>query len=348
MLKKASIPWNARQLSKMIDNGNVVFDSSVQRGLVWDDKRKSLLIHSMLEEYPIPVMYAAKDESKHYSFLDGKQRSNCIYDYLHDKFKLVDVSDVTMEDETIVDINGKLFSELDEELQDTINSYSLTIHYFEGITDDEVAELFFRINNGKPLSAIEMSRVKAKSLTTIQEIGKHELFNTSLTDKAFERYTHEDIVIKAYIMLTETEPCLDTKAVRPIMENAEFTEENINDLNAVFDMILNVYKFISEDDNKETEKKSKKIAKRIITRTHLLSVVPLINRLLKENTSEDVITEWLRHFFNGTKAPTNYAEYNNRCTSGSGHAESVRIRLEVIEKDYNKFVVSREESLNVQ
>ena len=113
-------------------------------------------------------------------------------------------------------------------------------------------------------------------------------------------------------------------------------------------MILNVYRSISENDNKETEKASKKVAKRILTRTHLLSVVPLINRLLKENTSEDVITEWLRHFFNGTKAPTNYAEYNNRCTSGSGHAESVRIRLEVIEKDYNKFVVSREESLNVQ
>lgn len=73
MLKKANISWNARQLSKMIEKGSITFDSAVQRGFVWDDERKSLLIHSMLEGYPIPPMYAAKDtETKILSMLDGK------------------------------------------------------------------------------------------------------------------------------------------------------------------------------------------------------------------------------------------------------------------------------------
>jgi len=34
--------------------------------------------------------------------------------------------------------------------------------------------MFFRLNNGKPLTAIELTRVKAKSLDKIKELGKKE------------------------------------------------------------------------------------------------------------------------------------------------------------------------------
>ena len=219
-MKRANISWNARQLSKMIEKGTIIFDSAIQRNLVWDDKRKSLLIHSMLEGYPIPPMYAAKENGS-YSFLDGKQRCNAINDFLRGKFTLTDIPEVTLEDGTEIDINGMYFSELNEELQDALNTYSFTIYYFEDITEDEISEMFFRLNFGKPLSAIELSRAKAKSLKTIQKIGGHELFKSALTEKAFEKYTHEDLVIKSYIMLTSDTPCLDTKFVRPIMETIE-------------------------------------------------------------------------------------------------------------------------------
>ena len=47
MLKKANLDWNARQLCKMVKKGEIKFDNAVQRGLVWDVQRKSLLIHSI-------------------------------------------------------------------------------------------------------------------------------------------------------------------------------------------------------------------------------------------------------------------------------------------------------------
>ena len=339
MLKKANISWNARQLSKMINKGTITFDNAVQRGLVWDDERKSLLIHSMLEGYPIPPMYAAKDsETKNYSMLDGKQRSNAINDFLSGRFTLKNIPEVTLEDGTEVDINGMYFSGLDEEMQDALNNYPLVVYYFEDITDEQVAELFYRLNNGKALSQIEHSRSVAKSLKTIQEIGKHELFTTSLTEKAFEKYAHEDLVIKSYIMLTLDTPCLDNKVVRPTMENAVFTDEDINLINSVYDRILNTYKAIIADDSKETGKISKRIAKRLITRTHMLSVMPIVKKSLEENVSDEVFTLWVKNFFCGTKSVTKYNEYNTRCASGSGHAESVKIRLRIVKKDYDKFM----------
>ena len=337
MLKKANISWNARQLSKMIDKGSITFDNAVQRGLVWDDERKSLLIHSMLEGYPIPAMYAAKVDGR-YDFLDGKQRANAIHDYMNGKFTLKNVPEVTLEDGTEVDINGMYFSGLDEEMQDTLSNYSLTIYYFEDITDEQIAELFYRLNNGKVLSQIEHSRSVARSLKTIQEIGKHELFTTTLTEKAFERYTHEDLVVKSYIMLTSDTPSLDNKFVRPVMETAVFTEDDVNLLNAVYDRILNTYKTIISDNSEETGKLSKRIAKRLITRTHMLSILPIVKRSLDENVSDEMFTNWVKNFFCGTKSVTKYNDYNTRCTAGSGHAENIKVRMDVIRKDYEKFM----------
>lgn len=346
MLKRANISWNARQLSKMITKGTITFDNAVQRGLVWDNDRKSLLIHSMIEGYPIPPMYAAKDSNKNYSMLDGKQRCNCINDFLNGKFTLQNVPEITLEDGTEVDINGKFFSGLDEDIQDIISNYSLTIYYFEDISDDEVSELFYRLNNGRALSSVELSRSRAKSLRTIQQIGQHELFTTALTAKAFEKYTHEDLVIKSYIMLTSDTPCLDTKFVRPIMINAEFTDDDIKLMNSVYDRILNTYKTIISDDSVETGKISKRIAKRLITRTHMLSIMPIVKQSIDNGVSDETFVYWIKNFFCGTKSATKYDSYNSRCTSGSGHAENIRVRLETIQKDYDVFMNHRNKNKN--
>ena len=254
------------------------------------------------------------------------------------QFTLTDIPEVTLEDGTEIDINGMYFSGLNEELQDALNSYSFTIYYFEDITEDEVSEMFYRLNFGKPLSSVELSRARAKDLKTIQKIGKHELFTTSLTEKAFEKYTHEDLVIKSYIMLTSDNPCLDTKVVRPVMETTEFTKDDIDLMNAVYDRIFNAYKLIIADDSPETGKISKRIAKRLITRTHMLSIIPIVKRSIDENVSDSVFANWVKNFFCGTKSATKYDEYNNRCASGSGHAENVKVRLKVIKKDYEKFM----------
>ena len=282
-------------------------------------------------------MYATKDDGV-YSMLDGKQRSNAIADYLSGKFTLTGIPEVTLEDGTEIDINGKYFSGLNEELQDALNSYSFTIYYFEDITEDEVSEMFYRLNFGKPLSSVELSRARAKDLKTIQNIGKHELFTTSLTAKAFEKYTHEDLVIKSYIMLTSDNPCLDTKVVRPIMETTEFTKDDIDLMNAVYDRIFNAYKLIIADDSPETGKISKRIAKRLLTRTHMLSIMPMVKKSIEDNVSDEMFTNWVKNFFCGTKSVTKYNDYNTRCTSGSGHAENVKVRLKIIEKDYKNFM----------
>lgn len=334
MLKKANINWSAKQLVKMIEKDSIKFDNAVQRGFVWDTKRNSLLIHSMIEGYPIPPFYAAKNES-YYDFLDGKQRCNAIHGFIRNKYALTDLPSVTLEDGTEIDISGKKFDELPEEIQDTILSYSLTIYYFDDITDDQITEIFARLNNGKPLSAIELTRVKAKSIETIRKLGQHELFTVALSEKAINRYTNEDIVIKTWVMLNKEKPCLDTKVLRPITEEADFTENDIETMTRVFDAILECYRYIMEME--DDSKIHAKIAKRLITRTHLISVTPIIRTCINNEVTTEELAKFFLTFFSGKKGATNDEKYNSHCSSGSGHETAVAIRLEAINKAWENF-----------
>lgn len=327
MLKRANINWNARQLTKMAQKGTITFDNAVQRGYVWNVNGKSLLIHSMLAGYPIPPFYAAKN-GECYDMLDGKQRTNAIVDFINGKFELTDVPEIEVENEDgtkdMVDINTLHFDELEEVLRDEILSYSLTIYYFESITEDEIAEMFFRLNNGKALSAIELTRVKAKSMETIKEIGQHELFQSALTEKAMARYTNEDIVIKSYAMLHEDEPSMETKVIRPLMASVEFTEDDKKQLTEIYDRIMAMHKMIED----------KKIAKRIFTRTHLISIVPIVWQSLQDGLSDKQMAEWVVEFFCGKKSASISDVYNQNAGSGSAKKEAVRKRLKEIRNNY--------------
>ena len=131
MIKKATYPdFTAKKLKKMVDKGTMTFDNAIQRGLVWKNDRKSLLIHSMIVGYPIPPFYAEKNENGNMDMLDGKQRSNTIREFLDGEFALVDLPETENESSELIDLNGKKFSDLPQEFQDNITDYSLTLYFF--------------------------------------------------------------------------------------------------------------------------------------------------------------------------------------------------------------------------
>jgi hypothetical protein len=81
MEKANTLNKSVSQLERWHQKGQFNFDLALQRGLVWDDKKKSILIHSILIGYPIPALYVQKvviNETDVYNVLDGKQRLNAI------------------------------------------------------------------------------------------------------------------------------------------------------------------------------------------------------------------------------------------------------------------------------
>ena len=60
-MQRFNINWTAKALANQMEKGKVNYDNAVQRNLVWDAEKKSLLIHSMIYAYAIPAMYFTRD-----------------------------------------------------------------------------------------------------------------------------------------------------------------------------------------------------------------------------------------------------------------------------------------------
>jgi len=322
MVKRLNINWNARQLVKMCMNGSITFDNAIQRGYVWDIKRKSLLIESMIIGYPVPAFYAKRDEDKVFDMLDGKQRSEAICGYINNEYALEGVSE---------EYEGKFFNDLPEEVKDEIISYSLTVYYFEDITDEEVNEMFYRLNNGKPLTAIELTRVKTKSFDKLKELAAHPIFTEALKDSQINRYTNEDIVIKALIMLNVDKPSLKNDFIRPWITDTEITEEMaelvtaaLNDLKRIHDMLL--------------EAENIKAAKKLYFRTHLISFAPLVLEYDIEKLA--AFAGW---FFTPAKGVTQSSVYNVHSSSGANSQSAVELRDKELRAAWNQWRADNEQ-----
>lgn len=326
-LNKMTLPWTVKTLVSSMKKGTAIFDNACQRSLVWTNEQKSMLIHSLIIGAPIPPMYCSRNsETKVYDFLDGKQRSNAIFDYVEGNFTLEGVPELEYDDESTVDINGKLFKELDEELQDAIRTYSLSIVYFDDLTDEQESDIFYRLNSGSALTAIEKSRVLCPSLETIQRIANEsEVIQSAVTEKAKAKYVDEDLVIKSFAMLKMEEPCLDTKVIRPFTQNLELDEDDVEELTNILNRLATIH------DNIEDTK----VAKKLYGRTHLVTLVGFL--ATHDEDEDEEITEMLSSFFDGGRAGTTSDKYNAFARSGSGHAPNIKGRLEILEEEFENY-----------
>lgn len=326
MLKKANIQWSGKTLRNQIEKGQVSFDCAVQRNPVWDVSRKSLLIHSMIEGYPIPPFYFARRDDGKYDALDGQQRSLAIKGYLDGEFPLSeDMPSVTDENGYPVIITGMMFPELPEWAQDNIKDYSLTIYYFESITEEEIAELFFRINNGKPLTSVELTRVKAKSILKFQEIAKHEMIAGAITEAGKRRYNDENVAMQAWALCFSDCRDFTTKGFRPLIESAAVTEEQVQEIGQALDYVKEVSELLNPE-----EKTDKRVLKKIKTRSHLVSCTYVALKALRAGKSVDELKAVLYRFFDSNQ--TSVSEiYNKSVGSGSAKPDKVQSRVQVLD-----------------
>jgi len=320
-MQRFNINWTAKALTNQMERGKVNFDNAVQRNLVWDDEKKSLLIHSMIYGYAIPAMYFTRDEDGVYDSLDGKQRSNAISEFLHDEFALsADTPTVVDDNGCVEDVSGMYFSQLPEWVRDRIKDYNLTIYYYEGMTEQEIREFFRRLNNGKPLSAIELTRANVPSLTTFQQLAKHSAIQFVVSEAGKKRFTDEMIAMQLYQLITEEYPDFSTKPFREWANKVEVDSEMLDTINARLDAYLVFAKSLIDVNNK--------VLRTVKGRTHFISCAYYCCLAIENDVSQDEINSTLTEFFNGH--PSTSLEYNYTVSAGSAKPASVQTRRDVI------------------
>lgn len=331
MLNKANITWNTKQITKMVEKGLLRFDNIIQRSYVWEKTRKSELIHSILEGYPIPPFYARKVDGKIYDFLDGKQRIDAIRGYINNEYYLIGIENIEDEEGNLIDVSGKTFSELPEELQDRILSYSLTIYYYENITPEQTRTMFKKLNNGKPLSTKERNIANCVDIVKVSDIGEHEIFKHILTEKALDSRNQIPIIMKIWAMLNLDMDKISfmSKDFNEVIQETVITDEEKNEICRVLDKMLAVYNILSED------KKDKKVLKKMSTEVHLVSLVPFFNKSIEDN----MLADFIRDTLSGDVSD----EYKTASHEGASKNSSIKVRHEELMKAWDAFFEEDEE-----
>ena len=320
-MQRFNINWTAKALANQMEKGKVNYDNAVQRNLVWDEEKKSLLIHSMIYGYAIPAMYFTRDENGIYDSLDGKQRSNAISEFLHDEFALSADTPAVMDDNGCKeDVSGMYFSQLPEWARDRIKDYNLTIYYYEGMTETEVREFFRRLNNGKPLSAIELTRANVPSLTIFQQLARHKAIQFVVSEAGRKRFTDEMIAMQLYQLITEESPDFSTKPFREWASKVEVNSETLDAISSGLDAYMVFARSLIDVNNK--------VLRTIKGRTHFISCAYYCCLAVESGVERDEINRTLTEFFGGH--PSASPEYNHTVSAGCAKPTSVQTRRDVM------------------
>ena len=147
--------WEHRQL---------FVNREYQRGLTWSEAQQQLLADSILRGYPLPRFYLRETRSKglggemrSYEVIDGQQRIAAMVKCLGDAWRLPDPKNDRVRLPKAVAAQpcpwaDKLFSELPDHLQEQIRNTELSVLVVEDASDDEVRDLFIRLQAGTALT----------------------------------------------------------------------------------------------------------------------------------------------------------------------------------------------------
>lgn len=357
--------WNLDQMLRMLEKGTMTYSNIYQRSYVWDRETECNLIASFIEGRDIPAITANRhvgDDKKAgtlFDLLNGKQRMTASSLFIKDKFPLSNIRKLRLNPEDaieftdeekekvhycvdekgreIIDVNGLFFSELPEILQKVILGRMIRIEYHDNMSREDERIAIINANSGKGMTTAEKLRVEMASFEQVIELAKHPMFQTALTEKAIAGYWNEKLVEQIYCMLYMDEPALDIKSFRPFIRDAEFSDEQVEEISEVLDRFLEVFEIVHEND------KIRNAKARILGKVHIVSFAKVMQRSINENVPVERMARWMEYFFSGKRRASISETYNEWSGRNTNQRKSIEKRLNEVNASYEKYITGNEE-----
>ncbi|MGD1416408.1 DUF262 domain-containing protein [Bacillus stercoris] len=344
--------WSNRALARMYSNKQLRDDYPIQRARgLWDHLQKSLLIHSIAGNYPIPpiaIVHAELDGVKADFIIDGNQRVSTIIDFLSgvkDKNGNYPDSAFPLHEETPevylegsdkpYELAGKYFDELDEDVQSDIESKSIQIQRIEDATDEEIEELFARWNNGTPLSKQQKARglMGTKNSILLGRLQKHHFMqNVARFTKLQRRRSDDDaVILQTMMLLMEDEIEFKSFVANNILEFAhELRNRDIADIAKEIEGFMEYLE--------KTEASSP-----LFKRRDLPTLFMVVKKAIEEGVEPEAFGAWLEDFNNAITVRLRdkaivKTRYKDFTSAGSVKKKNVMGRKKEMLKHFDEFI----------
>lgn len=334
--------WTVSNIRKMYESKEVLsFSHPIQRQSgQWDIMQKSLLIHSMLANYPIPNIYVLREDSRQvddkgkpvfiFSVIDGKQRLTNVLSFLRGEYALSDnIPDVTIEEETYI-IAGKYYADLDEPVKYELQRYKFEIYSFEDCSNDEVEEIFFRLNNATPLTKAQVAKAKVgtSNAVFINKLLGTRFMSESCNFSRAQRKNSDDqrVILQSAMLFDRNYKGMEITDLSEkfIMEYAESIKGNFSAQQE--NILLSAFEYLSDAFPPEINKNLRKIV--------LPMVIYMADYALDKDVKGMYFRQWLDFFFSEDVL---LEEFNQNCGSGSTKLVKVNARLAIMAMSFANY-----------
>lgn len=334
---KTTLNWTVKNLKSMYESKETLsFDHPIQRqSSQWSNLQQSLLIHSILASFPIPAVYVQKIDSAEtddkgkpifkYSVLDGKQRMTTIFSFIDGGFSLNEETPDAEIEGVKYELAGRNFEELDEDVRQELLRFKFNIYAFEECTDDEIEEIFFRLNNSTPLTKPQKARplMGVENARFINEILSGSFFSEKCNFSKLQLRKSDDMCTLLQSMML-----LDNK-----YQNYEFASISADEVMNYSSHIKNNYSYEQQillttaidylDQAFDTKEK-------MLKKINIPVVVLMADLAITKGIKHDDFYNWFLYFFVSCK------EYNQYCSSGSIKKEKTLGRINTMEAHFIK------------
>lgn len=172
-MKSNKKPWPLRSTHGIKDRINT--NPDFQRPAVWSKAQKQLLIDTILRDYDIPKLYWRKVSSRpdKYDVVDGQQRLRAIWDFFDGEFPLPQNAD-PIDGEIVANLH---YQHLPDDLRMRFDVYALDVVVLEESDEDEVREMFLRLQNGTSLKSQEKRNAYPGQMRAfVRQLVSHPFF----------------------------------------------------------------------------------------------------------------------------------------------------------------------------
>ncbi len=134
---------------RRINKDRFIMDPDFQRDFIWDEKKQSKLIESVLMRVPLPVFYLAEDDQGRMVVVDGLQRLSTFRRFVNNELRL------RLPDRQ--ELYRKKFQDLSPKLQNRVEDCNLILYVLDArVSENARLDIFDRVNAGAPLSRQQM------------------------------------------------------------------------------------------------------------------------------------------------------------------------------------------------
>ncbi|MDR0248143.1 MAG: DUF262 domain-containing protein [Oscillospiraceae bacterium] len=315
---------SAEELVEWLKTGAINLDTPIQRGYVWDVKKRGLLINSILTSVPTGSIWFNKTSAGVYEALDGKQRLDTVRAYMNNEFAIwagVEPKSISVNGEDLP-IIGKLFRQLDKELQRKIKGHIFDIYWLNNATNEEKKIIFSRINSGVPIKPADLNRIDILSRAAFTSLAKHPILGLWLGDRKVRKFVDEDVLQDVFCMLCAPKPNLMSKPRSEFLKTTALTAGQEDELRSALDCLKAFHAGVSLNIP---------LFSKLRAKVHTEALVYAAVLAVRRGMTREGYVRRMKKFFSGAEHIVSVSEpYNTACRSGSSKEPQVRARMDAI------------------